>query len=526
MNNFLSRYNRYYFIAFIEGGYILAIELMIAKMIAPIYGASLLIWSSVIGLTLFSTATGYFIGGKLSGKSYSSQLVYFLLMTTGVFIALIPLIIYPLILICDKTGFIPGIFILTFFLLFPSLFSISLLSPLLIQFISSSTNVSGKVAGKIYAFSTIGGIITTFLIGFYIIPQWGITYPILFLGLLIILIGTLLFLEKKNIFLGIIFLILFIFEATVLISKKIISPQQFSLIYYREGILGQINIIESKKYSENEINIRSLSLNGMFQTRIENIYPGNSVFEFTHILAAFSSLKPAGSSALLLGFGGGSVAKELTQLGFSIDAVDLDERLMKISKDYFYFNDSLTNFIVDDARHFIRVSPKKYDVVIIDVTLGEVHPSHVFTLESFEKMKNILNKNAIILINYTSYVNNELGKASRSVFKTLKHSGFHTYAYYKNSDRFTDVIYIASQESINFSFSQTRLNNCCIEKLSESNFLKSPVADIAIEEKNDYVLTDDKPLLDNLNMLSIRHLRERSMEGAKEKIREGVRFFK
>jgi spermidine synthase len=48
-------------------------------------------------------------------------------------------------------------------------------------------------------------------------------------------------------------------------------------------------------------------------------------------------MKDTSSSVLLIGFGGGSVARELRKLKFDFDVVELDERIMEIAKKILLF---------------------------------------------------------------------------------------------------------------------------------------------------------------------------------------------
>ncbi len=43
---------RYFVLAFIEGATVMAVELFGAKMMTPYYGSSLIVWTTVIGITL------------------------------------------------------------------------------------------------------------------------------------------------------------------------------------------------------------------------------------------------------------------------------------------------------------------------------------------------------------------------------------------------------------------------------------------------------------------------------------------
>ena len=64
-------------ISFIEGATVMAIEIGSSKLLSPVFGSSLYVWSSVLAITLLGLACGYFIGGKLSEKEHL-QLVAFL----------------------------------------------------------------------------------------------------------------------------------------------------------------------------------------------------------------------------------------------------------------------------------------------------------------------------------------------------------------------------------------------------------------------------------------------------------------
>ena len=61
--------NKLFIISFIEGASVMAAEICGAKLLAPFFGSSLYVWSSVMAITLAGLASGYFIGGKLSKKA-------------------------------------------------------------------------------------------------------------------------------------------------------------------------------------------------------------------------------------------------------------------------------------------------------------------------------------------------------------------------------------------------------------------------------------------------------------------------
>ena len=66
MNKFLL-----YFVVFICGGAVLAIEILGTRIIGPYYGVSIYLWSALISITLIALSVGYMIGGRIADKKKS-----------------------------------------------------------------------------------------------------------------------------------------------------------------------------------------------------------------------------------------------------------------------------------------------------------------------------------------------------------------------------------------------------------------------------------------------------------------------
>ncbi|MDB4534091.1 fused MFS/spermidine synthase [Vicingaceae bacterium] len=146
------------------------------------------------------------------------------------------------------------------------------------------------------------------------------------------------------------------------------------------------------------------------------------IYCFTKLL---NNLPKENRNILFLGLGGGSIAKHLTENGFNVELCELDKRIEYVARNYFELPKSV-NVTIDDARHFIEGSTKKYDAIIFDTFKGEETPNHILTIESLEEVKKILSPDGYLLVNSFNYINGEKGLGLRSVYKTLNVSGFKT----------------------------------------------------------------------------------------------------
>src|SRR5207249_9329099 len=76
--------------SFLIGGTILVLEILGTRVISPYYGASIYVWSSLIGVTLAALAIGYWTGGWVADRR--PPLSAFAVETTAaaLFVILIP----------------------------------------------------------------------------------------------------------------------------------------------------------------------------------------------------------------------------------------------------------------------------------------------------------------------------------------------------------------------------------------------------------------------------------------------------
>src|SRR3954454_7226249 len=173
----------------------MVLELVAGRILAPFIGVSLYTWTSIIGVCLAGISAGNFIGGVLADKAGSRRTLGLILLGGALF----SLVILPLSAL-DLTGLIPKegpiaqdiwlitrIVIVTALLFLPPTLILGMVSPIVIKLSLTDLRQTGSIAGKIYAFSTVGSIFGTFLTGFYLVSTFGTRTIVL--GVSVILIA-------------------------------------------------------------------------------------------------------------------------------------------------------------------------------------------------------------------------------------------------------------------------------------------------------------------------------------------------
>jgi len=178
----------------------MAFEIIGSRMLGPYVGTSIMVWSSIIGIILLSLSAGYYIGGRWADKRPSYRLISLIIW----FAAILMLIstwskTFLLDLFMESPLSVEAISIISSLLLFsPAAILLGMVSPFAVRLKIKSVESSGAVSGYLYALSTTGSILGTFLAGFFLIPEFRITVILHILSITLIIVSVLLHLVYKN----------------------------------------------------------------------------------------------------------------------------------------------------------------------------------------------------------------------------------------------------------------------------------------------------------------------------------------
>jgi predicted membrane-bound spermidine synthase len=490
-----------YFIAFLEGFFVMSIELCSAKVSAPYYGSSFYVWTSILGLTMVFLAIGYYLGGYFSKKYDSSKLLPNLFLISGFFVSLMPIIAGKLIYATLDFPIILGVLMSVFLYLSLPLVVLGMVPPNLINMLAGFQQEPGKSTGTVFMVSTIAGISASLLLGFFILPELGVTKTLYLLALLHFMVVVFLLKKTSSKWSYVLSWALLFFCVLMLLgsTKTKISPyENVRVIYQNDGLLGQVKVMDNTSSQS-----RTLYVNNSAQTRAH--LSGRSLFPYVYYISTFVSHKPPKSKVLLAGMGGGNLVYEMSLFDFDIDVVEIDKRIEEVARKYFLMPLKDISITIDDARHYINQSKNNYDIIVLDMSAGETMPSNVYTLEAFTQLKKNLNEGGFIVLHFLSIYNDNGMFSVKSIGKTFVEAGYQTHLLQTNpsSENPSAFIFVASLTSLDFQNMEFIVDPDLPKELvlQKDNLL------LQVSFDDGLVLTDDKPLLDIIHKDVVMSLR-------------------
>ncbi len=428
--------NKIRLIVLLSGFISMELEILGTRLISPVFGSTIYVWTSLIGITLTFLALGYWYGGKLAdkGKINLSKLGLIILLL-GVYICLLPLTSRAILYHFNSLGIIFGPLLVSLVILAFPVFFLGFVVPTSIKLATTYLGEIGRKAGQIYALATIGSIIGTFVTGFFLILYLGITKTALITGILLILLSLIIMKNKLK------FLFIFLIPLLIIFQSQIVYPSE--ILESFDSYYGQVKVIQEDDHMRlynGALTLTSVNLNTK-----ENEVAYVKYFEIP--LIHNSEHK----EILMVGLAGGAIAKELLKkYNLEMDVVEIEPKMLDLARKYFYWNDKADVYF-DDGRHFIQNSEKKYDVIIIDI--GLIFPTwNLYTEEAFREYKEHLNENGMLVINLISAKEGEYSKTTKSLYNTLN-SIFEDILILRNphanSETIQNIIFLASEEQIN-----------------------------------------------------------------------------
>ncbi len=396
---------RLYITAFVGGLVSMALEMAASRLLEPFFGTSNLVWAAIIGLILLFLSVGYALGGRWADRSPHPASLYTLLIAAGLAIAVIPFVTHPVLLLAGQgvaawnAGQVAGTFIVVLLLFAVPVTLLACVSPFVIRLAMTDVQLSGVTSGKVYAISTVGSFLGTFLPVLLLVPVLGTRRTFLSLGLLIIATGLwgLWDANRRRFW-------MWVWTLPVLVVLLLLKPPsikpQAGLIYEDESAYNFIQVIEKNE-------IKFLLLNegqGIHSvTMPEKVLTGGTWDYF--LIAPYFNTSPYTPQQvkrlLVIGLAAGTIPAQYTEIygEIPIDGVEIDPAIAEVGRDYFNMTQPNLNVYAADGRYFLKQTDARYDVVAVDAYRLPYIPWHLTTVEFFQELRDHLTDQGVVGIN-------------------------------------------------------------------------------------------------------------------------------
>jgi predicted membrane-bound spermidine synthase len=396
-----------YITAFTGGLVTLALELAAGRLLAPAFGTTELVWSAIIGLILLYLSVGYVLGGRWADRSPHPDTLYTILTAAGLTIAAIPLLSRPMLRLAARGMMawslpqIAGPFVFVLVLFVAPVTLLACVSPFVIRLSVTDVTATGGTAGQIYAVSTLGSFIGTFLPNLVLVPNLGTYRTFMSLAIIAAVTGLwgLWHFNRRRFWLLAWTLLLLI--ALFILKPGTIKPEA-GLIHEEESVYNFIQVIENTDGS------RYLLLNE--GQGIHSIYlPGDEILTGGpwdyYLIAPYFNPAPyppsAVGSLLVIGLAAGTTPTQYTAVygALPIDGVEIDPAIIQVGREYFAMTQPNLTAYAADGRAFLAQTTRHYDVVAVDAYRLPYMPWHLTTVEFFAEVRAHLTEKGVVAIN-------------------------------------------------------------------------------------------------------------------------------
>ena len=397
------------FTVFISGMTTLAAELAASRLIGNVFGTSNIVWASIIGLILIYLTFGYFLGGRWADANPSPTALYRVLAWGAFTLGLVPYLAGPVLRSAAtafeflQIGILGASFVAVLILFSVPITLLGTISPFAIRLSVEDTAHAGQISGQIYAISTLGSFIGTFLPTLVTIPAIGTKNTFLVFSLLLLFValaGLGKFAGRRNM-LRLMWMPVVI-AIVAAFSRGQALKNSTGQVYETESAYNYIQVAEQNGYTILRLNEGQ----GVHSIYNPHTLQYNGPWDQFLVSPYFNAdCKPSDIKRVaIVGLAAGTTARQMTAVygDIPIDGFEIDPKIVEVGQKYFDMNMPNLNIIIGDGRLNLEQSPYKYDIIAVDAYRPPYIPPQMTTQEFFQIAASHLTEQGVLTLNSAS----------------------------------------------------------------------------------------------------------------------------
>lgn len=384
-------------IVFVVGAASLGAEIAAARLLAPYFGASTVVWANTIGVVLVALSVGYWFGGRVADRHPHMRGLCLLVLVAALLIAAVPFAARPFLgfsvdaFDSVSVGTFAGSLFGVLVLVAVPVTLLGAAAPWAARLAVADVEHSGEVVGRLYATSTAGSLLGTMLAALLLIPALGTqrTFLVFALALALVAVAGL-----GWRFLAAPALLVLVFTLPVGTIK---AADTGRVLYEAETTQEYVRVVERPDGTRVlELNegqaVHSLYRRGSYLTG--DYWDG-------HLVLPFAASPRAPRRIAILGNGAGTVARSFGHFfpATAVDAVEIDAELTEIGRRFFDLRNPRMRTFAEDARPWLRRADGDYDAIMVDAYRQPYIPFYLATREFFELARDRLAPSGSVIVN-------------------------------------------------------------------------------------------------------------------------------
>ncbi|MGH2956963.1 MAG: spermidine synthase [Solirubrobacterales bacterium] len=415
--------NRFlYLLVFVVGTASLGAEIAAARLMAPYFGASTIVWANTIGVVLVSLSIGYWLGGRLGDRHPHMRGLCLMVCAAAALLAVVPFAARPFFEVSVdaldeiSAGAFVGSLVGVLFLIAVPVVLLGACSPWAVRLATPDVEHSGRTAGRLYAVSTAGSLLGTMLAALVMIPFIGTQRTFLSFAVALALVAAA--------GLGWRYLAIPAGLAAVLAVPvgAVRATDGEQVLFEGESEEQHIRVIEEDdgdrllELNEGQA-VHSMYRPGSYLTG--DVWDG-------YLTLPFAARGEPPERIAILGNAAGTTARAYGHFfpETEVDGVEIDAKLTELGERYFDLDNPRLEVFHDDARPWLRNSDGDYDVIMVDAYRQPYIPFYLATREFFELARDRLAPGGAVIVNAGHPEGNDdlekvLGRTMAEVFPTV-----------------------------------------------------------------------------------------------------------